>query len=37
MDGTPFNDIDVNSIGDMLKEYNFKEDGKEEMYCGLTG
>ena len=37
IDGTPFSNIDIDSITKMLKDYGFDENGYEEMYCGMTG
>ena len=37
MDGTPFNNIDINNLGNILKSHGFNNDGTEEMYNGMTG
>ena len=37
VDGTPFNDADKQSIGDLLTQYGFQSDGKEVLYDGKTG
>ena len=37
IDATPFNDYDMDSAGEILKEYGFDEYGYEDMYCGMTG
>jgi DNA-directed RNA polymerase, beta subunit/140 kD subunit len=36
-DGTPFNNIDLNSIKDKLESLGYHRDGIEEMYNGMTG
>ncbi len=36
-DGTPFEELDRAEIGNTLKEYGFREDGKEVFYDGITG
>ena len=37
VDGTPFNNIDKQSIGDILTQYGFQSNGKEVLYDGKTG
>jgi DNA-directed RNA polymerase beta subunit len=37
VDGTPFNDCDVNSICDLLEKAGYDRHGNETMYCGITG
>ena len=37
VDGTVFNDIDLDEIGDKLEEVGFNRHGESVMYCGETG
>ena len=37
IDGTPFNDIDVNKIKEELASLGYSDDGTEELYNGMTG
>jgi DNA-directed RNA polymerase II subunit RPB2 len=37
IDGTPFNDYDVNQLPVLLKDLGYSPYGTEKMYCGLTG
>ena len=37
IDGSSFNNIDVDNFPKILQKYGFKESGEEEMRCGLTG
>ena len=37
IDGTPFNDVDVNKIKEELASLGYKDDGTEELYNGMTG
>jgi DNA-directed RNA polymerase II subunit RPB2 len=37
VDGTPFNDIDVNNLSSELKNLGFTSYGTEKLYCGITG
>ena len=37
IDGTPFEEIDMKSIREKLKKHNYREDGYETLYCGITG
>ena len=36
-DGTPFSDIDIDSIKDELEKLGFHREGLEELYNGMTG
>lgn len=36
-DGTAFNDLDVNSVEQQLKKYDFDKHGNEVLYNGFTG
>lgn len=36
-DGTPFVDLDLESVKDKLAEYGFRRDGTEFLYNGMTG
>ena len=36
-DGTPFNDIDIESIKNELTKLGYSSSGKEELYNGMTG
>ena len=36
-DGTPFNNIDVESVKDALEKLGYKKDGTEYLYNGMTG
>jgi len=37
VDGTPFNDIDIESLKDELEKYGYNREGTEIMYNGMTG
>jgi len=37
MDGTPFNNYDIETIYKILEDNGFDKTGDETMYCGLTG
>lgn len=37
IDGSSFNNIDIDNFPKILKKYGFSESGEEEMRCGLTG
>ena len=37
IDGTPFNNYDINDASKILEKNGFKGTGEETMYCGLTG
>jgi DNA-directed RNA polymerase II subunit RPB2 len=37
VDGTPFREIDVEELPKVLESLGFKGNGKETMYCGITG
>jgi DNA-directed RNA polymerase II subunit RPB2 len=37
MDGTPFNNYDINDACKILEKHGFDGSGNETMYCGLTG
>lgn len=37
VDGTPFTDVNIEDIGNVLKGYGFNEHGNETLYCGMTG
>lgn len=37
IDGTPFEQIDMEKIKKVLRKNNYGEDGMETMYCGITG
>jgi len=37
IDGTPFTNLDIESIKDRLEKEGFKRDGTEVLYCGFTG
>ncbi len=37
IDGSPFDEISKESLGDMLKEKGFRSDGNETFYDGVTG
>lgn len=36
-DGTPFNDIDIESVKDALEKLGYNRHGYEYMYNGMTG
>lgn len=36
-DGTPFRELDIDSMRDELKKLGYDETGEEEMYNGMTG
>jgi DNA-directed RNA polymerase II subunit RPB2 len=36
-DGTPFNNVDLNSIQEELEKKGYNKYGTETMYCGITG
>jgi len=37
VDGTPFNDYDVRKLPELLQKLGYTPNGKETMYCGMTG
>ena len=37
VDGTPFNNYDINQLPEALKKLGYSPYGTEKMYCGLTG
>ena len=37
VDGTPFNNYDINMIPEALKKLGYSPYGTETLYCGLTG
>lgn len=37
VDGTPFNNIDIAGLSEILKQYGFDETGNQELYNGFTG
>ena len=37
IDGTPFNNYDINEACKILEKHGYKGTGEETMYCGLTG
>ena len=37
IDGTAFNDIDVETIRKMLNDEGYDDEGYETLYCGMTG
>lgn len=37
IDGTAFNNIDIDTIRKMLNDDNFDDEGFETLYCGMTG
>ena len=37
IDGTPFNDIDIESMKDRLQKQGYDRNGYEYMYNGMTG
>jgi len=37
IDGTPFNNYDINDACKILEKNGYKGTGEETMYCGLTG
>ncbi len=37
VDGTPFNDVSVESLKDELEKYGYNRHGTEYMYNGMTG
>ena len=37
MDGTPFEDIDMEYLKSRLQAHGYREDGMEQLYCGITG
>ncbi|HLD59330.1 MAG TPA: DNA-directed RNA polymerase subunit B [archaeon] len=37
IDGTPFNSTPLKELEDVLKKHNFRHDGKEVFYDGITG
>jgi len=37
IDATPFNNIDIDDIGNILEEKGYNEHGYETLYCGMTG
>ena len=36
-DGTQFEDIDINKVGEILEKFGYEKSGNEELTCGLTG
>ena len=36
-DGTPFTNIDIESVKDSLEKFGYKRNGTEYMYNGMTG
>jgi intein/homing endonuclease len=37
VDGTPFNDYDPRKLPELLQKLGYTPNGKETMYCGMTG
>jgi DNA-directed RNA polymerase II subunit RPB2 len=37
VDGTPFNNYDINNLPEVMKKLGYSPYGTEKMYCGLTG
>jgi DNA-directed RNA polymerase II subunit RPB2 len=37
VDGTPFNNYDINSVSELMVKLGYSAFGTEKMYCGLTG
>ena len=37
VDGTPFNDYDARKLPELLQKLGYSPNGKETMYCGMTG
>lgn len=37
IDGTPFNEVDIESMKDRLEQLGFNRNGYETMYNGMTG
>lgn len=36
-DATPFNQLDVEEVNRIFKQYGYEDNGLEELYCGMTG
>jgi DNA-directed RNA polymerase II subunit RPB2 len=37
VDGTPFNNYDINSVSELMVKLGYSAFGTEKMYCGITG